>query len=245
MAKYILLDTETTGNTKEDRIIQLGYIVLGGANIEVHNELFSTDIPIKLEAMEVHNITPDMIENKQKIEDSQSYKRLLELNNEDNFIIIHNASFDLGMLKKEGFENKMQLIDTLRCAKHLYPDIPYHRLQYLRYLFGLYNQEQEEAKKLNVEIKAHDAIGDVLILKLLLTNIKKEVLNQFNGVDPVLKMVELTKTPVLLKFMRFGKYQGKTFEEIKQVEKKYLSWLINNIDDLDEDLRYTIEYWLK
>ncbi len=37
MAKYIILDTETTGAGENDRIIQLGYMVLGDKEIEVHN----------------------------------------------------------------------------------------------------------------------------------------------------------------------------------------------------------------
>ena len=46
MANYIVLDTETTGAGENDRIIQLGYIVLGGKEIEVHNEFCSSEVPI-------------------------------------------------------------------------------------------------------------------------------------------------------------------------------------------------------
>ncbi|RLA57539.1 MAG: 3'-5' exonuclease, partial [Epsilonproteobacteria bacterium] len=64
MAKYILFDTETTGTGDQDRIIQVGAMVVHGRdNIESYDELCSTDVPISLEAMEVHNITPDVIEN--------------------------------------------------------------------------------------------------------------------------------------------------------------------------------------
>lgn len=38
MTKYILLDTETTGTSDEDRIIQLGFIVLEGKNAVLHND---------------------------------------------------------------------------------------------------------------------------------------------------------------------------------------------------------------
>jgi DNA polymerase-3 subunit epsilon/exodeoxyribonuclease X len=39
MAKYIILDTETTGTGENDKIIQLGYMVLGkpGERVEVYN----------------------------------------------------------------------------------------------------------------------------------------------------------------------------------------------------------------
>ena len=135
MPKYVLFDTETTGGNEEDRIIQIGSMIVDAKEpIEVYDELCSCEIPIKLEAMEVHNITPDLLENKPKFIDSNFYNRLNELNNSENFLIAHNLPFDLGMLEKEGFKNKLTLIDTLRCARHLLVNSPYHRLQYLRYL---------------------------------------------------------------------------------------------------------------
>ena len=52
MAKqYIILDTETTGTGENDRVIQLGYIVLGAKEVEVHNELCASNIPISFGAM--------------------------------------------------------------------------------------------------------------------------------------------------------------------------------------------------
>lgn len=242
MAKYIILDTETTGTGDTDRIIQLGYIVLGkpSEGIEVHNEFCSSEVEIALGAMETHHITPEMILGKPKCTDIQAYRRLVELNSDDNYMIIHNAPFDLGMLQKEGFKNQMQLIDTLRCAKHLYGEQEFHRLQYLRYALELYKEEEAEARKLGVEIKAHDAIGDVLILKLFMSALTKKVKEVHPNDNPMQKLVELTKEPVYLnKPLRFGKHKGKTVEELVLVDKGYLEWMKNNMD-LDEDMKYTI-----
>lgn len=244
MAKYIILDTETTGASEQDRIIQLGYMVLE-RDIEVHNELCSTQTPISYGAMEVHGITPEMIEGKSTCQELASYKRLCELNVNENYLIIHNAPFDLGMLKKEGFENQMQLIDTLRVAKHLLPEEEAHRLQYFRYKMGIYKEEETEAKKLGIEVKAHDAIGDVLVLKLLLTRLKEEVLALFPHANPVAKMVELTKEPILVKTFKFGKYKGKTLEEVAFSDPSYLEWMLKGMESLDEDLRYSINFYLK
>ncbi|PKN13897.1 MAG: DNA polymerase III subunit epsilon, partial [Deltaproteobacteria bacterium HGW-Deltaproteobacteria-24] len=50
MPKYILFDTETTGNQEEDRIIQFGAMIVDTkAPLEVYDELCSCDIEIKLE----------------------------------------------------------------------------------------------------------------------------------------------------------------------------------------------------
>jgi len=166
MAKYIILDTETTGTSENDRVIQLGFLVLNGKSVDVYNDLCSCDIPIAYPAMEVHGITPEMIENKPVCIETEAFKTLCELNTPDNVLIIHNAPFDLGMLAKENFTSNMRLIDTLRCAKHLFEEEDAHRLQYFRYRLELYKQEEAEASALGIVVKAHDAIGDVLVLKL-------------------------------------------------------------------------------
>ncbi|MBL0708012.1 MAG: 3'-5' exonuclease [Sulfurimonas sp.] len=242
--KYVILDTETTGIGDDDRAIQLGFMVLGAKDIEVHNEFFSSDIPIGFGAMEVHGITQEMIEGKPTCQDSQSYKRLCELNTDENYVIIHNAPFDLGMLEKEGFISKMKVIDTLRVAKHILPDEEAHRLQYFRYKMGIYKDEQKEADALGIEIKAHDAIGDVLILKLFLSKLKDLVRESFPDANPVEKMVELTSTPILVKNFRFGKHKGKTLQEVAGSDSGYLRWMLSSMENLDEDLRYSINHVL-
>ncbi len=245
MAKYIILDTETTGTDEEDRVIQLGYMVLGAKEIEVHNEFCSTDIPIKFGAMEVHGIIPTMLEGKPECVQTQAYKRLLELNTPENYLIIHNAPFDIKMLEKEGFETKMKVIDTLRVAKHVMPDEEAHRLQYFRYKMELYKEEQKEADAVGIEVKAHDAIGDVLVLKLFLSQLKKIVQEKFPNENPVEKMVDLTNTPILVTAFRFGKHKGKTLQEVAHEDAGYLRWMLKSMDNLDDDLRYSINYYLE
>jgi len=238
--KYIILDTETTGAGENDRIIQLGYLVLGSKEIEVQNEMCSSDVPISFGAMEVHGITPEMIEGKPTCQEMSAYKRLLELNTPENYIIIHNAPFDLGMLEKEGFNTQMKVIDTLRVAKHVLPDEEAHRLQYFRYQMELYKEEKKEADALGIVVKAHDAIGDVLILKLLLSRLRVLVQEQFPNENPVEKMVDLTNTPILIKTFKFGKHKGKSLEEVATSDAGYLRWMLSSMENLDEDLRYSI-----
>jgi len=242
MAKYILLDTETTGAGDDDRIIQLGFMVLDGKKVDVYNELCSAPLPIAYGAMEVHGITPEMIEGKPSCIETFAFQTLCELNIPENVLIIHNAPFDLGMLSKENFTSQMRLIDTLRCARHLFDDEESHRLQYFRYALGLYKIEQDEAKALGIEVKAHDAIGDVLVLKLFLSELRKRLQERFEGANPIDKLVELTKTPVFYtRALKFGKYKGKTLTEIADTDKGYLNWMLGNMDSLDEDMRYSIE----
>ena len=240
-SKYIILDTETTGTKEEDRIIQLGYLVLDGKKVDVYNEFNSCDVDIKIPAMEVHGITPELLEGKPPCTQTNAYKTLEVLNESSNYMIIHNAPFDIAMLNKEGFNLKMKLIDTLRVAKHVFADEEFHRLQYFRYKFKLYQKEEAEAAKLGIVVKAHDAIGDVLVLKLFLTILRQKVNELYPQDNPVEKMVELTNTPVFYKKpLRFGKHKGKTLQELAIEDSGYLRWMLEKMDGLDDDMRYSI-----
>jgi len=245
MAYYVLFDTETTGNQEEDRVIQFGAMIVDQkGKVEAFDEFCSNDVEIKLEAMEVHNITPNLLIGKPKATETSFYKRLEELNSNENFLIAHNISFDMGMIKKEGFVNQYQIIDTLRCAKHLFPELPYHRLQYIRYALELYKVEEIEASKHNITIKAHDAIGDVLVMKLFLTKLVGRCREIYPDYNPIEKLVDLTKTPVFIKTFKFGKYKGKDVEEVAKIDTNYLNWMRTSME-LDEDLKYTLDKVLK
>ena len=245
MAYYVLFDTETTGNQEEDRVIQFGAMIVDQkGKVEAFDELCSSDVSIKLEAMEVHNITPDLLLGKPKATETNFYKKLEELNSNENFLIAHNISFDLGMINKEGFVNQYQLIDTLRCAKHLFPELPYHRLQYIRYALELYKVEEIEASKHNITIKAHDAIGDVLVMKLFLSKLVGKCREIYPDYNPIEKLADLTKTPVFIQTFKFGKYKGKDVEQVAREDAGYLNWMRTNME-LDEDMKYTLDKVLR
>lgn len=244
--KFVLFDTETTGFGDDDRIIQAGMMIVdqkGG--VEVVEDLCVAHKPLPFDAMEVNNITPEMLEGKPQYAHTRFKKRLDELNSEDNYLIAHNIEFDMGMLQKEGFECRMKQIDTLRCARHLFPEQEKHRLQYLRYSLGLYRSEVEEAQKHNIEIKAHDAIGDVLTMKLLLRALMYKAKESYpQETDIMGKLCELSATPVLMETISFGKYKGESFESIAQRDRQYLQWLRNNTDEGKKDLIFTIDHHL-
>jgi DNA polymerase III alpha subunit (gram-positive type) len=244
MPAYVLFDTETTGNQEHDRIIQIGaMIVHSKEHIEVLDEFCIAPVPISIEAMEVHNITPDIIADKGVYDETDFASKVLQLNQKENYLIAHNISFDLAMLEKEGFENHYTLIDTLRCARHLLPESPNHRLQYLRYALGLYQIEQAEAEKLGITIKAHDAIGDVLVMKLLLSKLVRLTQENYPGVNPMQKLAELTQTPVMMITFKFGKYKDREIAEVVNEDRGYIQWMRANLE-LDEDMQYTLDYYL-
>jgi uncharacterized protein (DUF3820 family) len=45
-----------------------------------------------------------------------------------------------------------------------------------------------------------------------------------------------------MKTMMIGKYRGKTFEEVYDIDSWYLEWITKN--NFTEDIKYTCNYWL-
>ena len=233
--KIIILDTETTGVLEEDRIIQLSYLVTDSdGNIEeVHNEFCQAPLPIKFDAMAIHHITPEELEGKPECTQLKGFARLNELNTSDNLIVIQSAEFDLGMLEKEGFVSQMKLVDTFRIHRFFYHEDP-HGLQYNRYALGLYKKEAKQMQELGVQIAAHDALGDVIVLK----NFYDYLLNDHEQ-D---KMIEMCSKPILMDLMPFGKHKGKRIEDVATSERRSLSYMLETFD-LDQDLRYSFQFY--
>jgi exodeoxyribonuclease X len=237
--KFIILDTETTGTKEADRVIQLSFLVTDENNEieEIHDTLCMPPVPITYEAMAIHHITPEKIIGCEMLQDTKAYKRLNELNISENIMVIHNAKFDLEMLFREDFENNMQIIDTFRVLKHIQPD-ERHSLQVNRYSLGLYKKEQELINRHNIEINAHDALGDVVVLKLLLDYL----LERYSVQD----LLRLTKEPILYDKFYFGKYKREKIEDVIKKDPGYIEFLLTSTEqELDFDLRYSINYYLQ
>lgn len=238
---FILFDTETTGSGEVDRICQIALGALKKNGCDYHIDYCKPPLAIGYGAMAVHGITEEEVADKPPFLETPTAKLLQSLNTQNSVIIAHNAKFDIDMVKKEGIVWGGYVIDTLRCAKHII-DSDSHALQYLRYSLGLYKTENDdEAKRLKSEfgdmMNPHNALFDIYILKKLLFHLI-ELTNDYK------KLIELTTTPILLKTMRFGKYKGESFESIAKKDASYLKWLRDNKQDSDEDLEYTLNYYL-
>jgi DNA polymerase III epsilon subunit-like protein len=223
---FIFLYTETTGTNEDDRLCQIAFKTEAGLIV---NELYNPGKPISIEAMSIHHITNEMVMNKPPFKNSRTWKKLTELfEDTDNVMVAHNAMFDAAMLLKEDV-HPQKTICTLKMARFLDKEgkIPQYNLQYLRYYL-----------KLNVEAKPHDALGDILVLEALFDRIHAKVMDKY-GVYAIDKMMEVTKNPVLLARMPYGKHKGMKFEEIPV---DYLQWLSET--DLDDDMAYTVKHFI-
>lgn len=246
MAAFILLDTETTGAGPGDRLCQIAFLVAEGkAPLRAVESFCKPPLPIGFGAMAVHHITNEQVADKPAYADSEAAAALAALNLPQNVLIIHNAPFDVEMLRREGVVWKGPVIDTLRCARHLIDEVESHALQYLRYALGFYKDETAVADTLGATINAHDALGDVIVLYLLMKHLMAKVGKNGGGVD---ELIRLSTEPVLLKKFRFGKYRGMAYEEVARTDPGYLDWLLKSElqkEEPDEDLRHTLTHYLQ
>jgi len=222
----IFLDTQTTGLEKTDKICSVGLIT---EDMTLMYELVNEGKKISPKASSINHITNEMIKDKVKFIDTNIFKFLQKYNNVDTTIVGHNINFDISMLLACGFEFKGGVIDTLRVSRHLIKEIDEYSLQYLRYELKLYKKESEE-------LTAYNAQSNAVVVKNLY-----EYLLDMASYE---KMCELTFSNVLIEKFKYGKYAGKYIEDIVQSDRGYLEWMLSSLNDLDEDLRYSINHYL-
>lgn len=231
------LDVETTGLEKKDRICSIGLMADEGEKIETYYDLVNPQKKVPPEAMAVHHLTNEMLEGAPAFDETAAARRLEALNRPETILVGHNLTFDLEMLSKEGVTWQGGMIDTLKCVKHLIGnEIEHFSLQYLRYELRLYREERATAEKLGVVLNAHYALSDALHTMLL-----HRYLAEMADDD---RLMTLTTERVLVHKLTFGKYGGKYIEDIARRDPGYLEWMLRSLPDLDEDLRYSVEYYL-
>ncbi len=229
----LYIDTETTDTQTKD-LLQLAILT---DNPDIYLNMYFKPIQeISFGAMSIHNITPEDVENCDTFEQAKlpkegidpeykgdSLKEYLQFLADKYIWVAHNVDFDVEVLEKKGI-TVPNTICTLKISRNALTtpegkDLESYRLQFLRYYLGLYKTENKE------HIKAHDALSDVYFLKDLFIYLKE------NTKLSIENMIMITKQPQVMREMTFGKYMGKTFEEIERTDREYLEWLVESMSD--------------
>lgn len=233
MDNLIFLDTETTGTGPQDRLLQLAY----KQSESTYNELYKPPVPITLEAMSVCHITEKMVADRPAFIGSFTHNDLKTRIAVGGIVVAHNAPFDIEMLKREGIEVP-QHICTLKVARYIDQGGKYgnHKLQYLRYFYGI-----------ELDVNAHDALADVLVLEKVFEQLYQEIYAIYEG-DVIEEMLRISKLPSVFRTVNFGKYAGKSIADIAKYDRGYLEWLLKEKCKQpkgEEDWIYTLEQALK
>lgn len=173
-ATYVVFDVETTGlSAVYDTIIELAAVKIKNGEIIDRFESFANPHHrLSATTIDLTGITDDMVANAPNVDEVlRNFKDWAE----DDILVAHNASFDMGFLNV-GYKQLLgsgkavnPVIDTLELGRFLYPEMKSHRLNTL-------------AKKFDIELTQHHrAIFDAEATGYLLLRMLKDA--QAKGIE--------------------------------------------------------------
>lgn len=140
-AKFVAFDLETTGlSPAKDEIIEIGAVkftvVEEAGKIKpklqkTFQTLVKPNMLIPAEVTAINNITNKMVEDAPGI--AESLKKFTAFCGLDTILVAHNADFDASFLraayeKNPQFVPKNPIIDSLKIARSIFPELPNHKL---------------------------------------------------------------------------------------------------------------------
>ena len=137
----------------------------------------------------------------------------------DAVVIGHRIDFDMRFIAPY-FETPPVRLDTLRWVRKIYPDMDDHKLSTCIFALGLPRSAG-----------AHRVLADVMSAYYLCQHICERT-----GMT-LPQLAERSKEPMQLATYPFGKHKGVPFH---QVPKSYLRWASENLNDIDQDMKYTL-----
>ncbi len=221
--RFVVLDTETTGlDPACDKVVDISLVEVSRNGIRpLFDTLVNPQRDIPPTASAVHHITQKHIEGKPTFE--EIWPTILH-HLEGTVIVAHNAQFDRSMIP----EVSQPWICSLRLARHLWPEAPGHSNQVLRYWLGLDIDAQA----------AHSAAGDTLVTANVLYQELIYFRRHVAKTDQVEDLIEYASSAIPIEMMPFGKHKG---SRLIDLPLDYLSWALHNLNDLDSDLRISLE----
>ncbi len=221
-------DCETTGFADDPKCetIELGRYDVDLDTLEVCNPwrgFILPSGPIPPEVMAVHHITRAEIEAEGPAE--RPWGQLFEGCGPNDILAAHNASFEQAIHSGNG----RPWICTYKGAMAVWPDAPGHSNQVLRYWMGIDELAYFDSK---AAMPPHRALPDAYVTAHILAKLLEHKSAQ--------ELIEITKNPVLLTTLTFGKHKGQRYDA---VPTDYLTW-IRDKSDLNEDTKYSANYWL-
>jgi exodeoxyribonuclease X len=232
-------DTETSGFEDHDQIVELavGWIDTDRPKFWcAESWLVIPEVPISSSARAVHHITDDILHQslaewltsfkKHRRPDGPMVGPPSDGSPRPDVIVAHNAAFDLRLLRQSRVPLPTErVICTYRCSSAIWPEAENHKLQSLRYELDLKFDEP-------AGLVAHRALYDVYTCRALLN----KMLETFT----VEELEKMTREPILLSSVRFGKHRGSRWRDL---DSGYLQWILTK--DFDADARHTATHWLR
>ena len=138
--EFIVFDIETTGlSIQNDKIIEIGAVRIADGKIcETFGTYVDPETPISQEITNLTGITQEMVKGAPSQKEAvQSFLEFVG----DRMLIAHNASFDMGFVRKACKENDIPFdnayLDTVALSRYLNPELKNHKLDTVAKYFNL------------------------------------------------------------------------------------------------------------
>lgn len=206
---FVVVDTETTGILPSmHRLVEVAALRFVRARpLTAFRTLINPGTPIGPETAKIHHITDWQVRNApywSQVRDE--FVRFVG----DSLVVAHNAAFDSGFLPEL---RARKWVCTYRLGRHLWPDLPEHGNQYLRYALQL--TDEAEA------ISPHSALDDALVTgRLFMTECAQFVAEGLGAT--IEDLLELAEAPITVTHMPWGKHKG---QPLCAIPNDYLRWL--------------------
>lgn len=186
---YVVLDCETTGIGKRDKVVSVGAVLIRNKSIAIGNAL---DIHLPIEENSAAAAIHGELSNQSKeIDIQQALPEILSFLS-NHIIVGHHLSFDLGKLNQlyqlhyPGFKLKNSILDTMTLMKRIDP------VRYERNVAGADSMQLDAlCKEFGILVEnRHTALGDAFLTAQLFQKLLVKL--EARGIDT---MGNLLKTP--------------------------------------------------
>ena len=226
--KIIILDTETSGSTLEDRVISMAIGEYhNGQLINRKKGMFNPGVAVKQGSFWVHKISDEKLANKPTFKNTEFFPYLESVfSSPENVVVGHAICNDLFMIAREGIQCKCRLIDTQYCSVEILKTKK-TALNFLAKEFSLVDEAEKEG------VKFHTAEGDVYVTYLLLNELLKH--NTFN------QLIQLSMKPFYEILLSGDGYRKQRVYHLATKDKEILMAHYNKVKD--QKVFYALMYF--
>lgn len=219
-----IIDVETTGTDPAvDKVIEIASVDLT-REFGITNErevLIDPGIPIPAISSAVHHLIDEDVVGREPFEQAVECFRGADV------YVAHNAAFEQAFIDEA--LGSPRWVCTFKCALRIWPDLPSHSNQFLRYYLGL----ARPFGMPRTEVAPHRALSDVIVTAAVLVKMMKQATWG--------QLITWSRDPALYTVLNFGKHKGQRYDA---VPADYLGWLIDK-SDMDEAVKHSANHWLQ
>src|SRR5690625_2803622 len=225
MNKFVVIDLETTGHSPNDKIIEIGLVVIKTTKtVGEYTTLLHPGQAIPTFISNLTGITDEDVKDAPQFIDKAN-----EITNffNDSYLVAHNVPFDLNFLNDELTDHELNILtnpvlDTVELARILFPQAPGFKLAQLADFFQIEHKDPHRALS-----DAYVTAELFLILKEKLLSLPYETMSHLLKLENIfhsnfyalLSEQQRKITPAMMNDDDIESYQGLAFKNIEKLEE--------------------------